>query len=72
MSQEKDSHIIVNDKRPYVKDVYSMETLILNFIPSAVFTYDIHGQVVIFTDLMTDEDGNLIPFAFDPKDPSNA
>lgn len=64
--------IRLNNNIPYTKDVYTMETLILNFIPSAVFTYDIHGQVVIYTDLMTDEDGNLIPFAFDPKDPSNA
>jgi hypothetical protein len=51
-----------NDKTPYVESVYSLETLILNFIPSAKFTYDPHGQVLIYTDLMTDDDGNLIPF----------
>lgn len=47
---------------PFCKDVYTLESLILNFIPSAIFTYDPYGQVVIHTDLMTDEDGNLIEF----------
>ena len=59
---------MTKDNLPYVKDVYNLETLVLNFIPSAVFTYDIHGQLVIYTDLMTDEDGNLIPFSYDPKE----
>jgi len=68
----KNQNTKLNNKIPYAKDVYSMETLILTFIPSAVFTYDIHGQVVIYTDLMTDEDGNLIPFAFNSEDSSNA
>jgi len=65
-------NIKLNNNIPYTKDVYSMETLILSFIPSAIFIYDIHGQIVIYTDLMTDEDGNLIPFAFDPNGHSNA
>jgi hypothetical protein len=47
---------------PYCKDIYTLETLIVNFIPSAIFTYDPYGQVVIHTDLMTDDDGNLIEF----------
>jgi len=48
--------------KPYVDSVYALETLILTFIPTAKFFYDPHGQVIIYTDLMTDEDGNLIPF----------
>jgi hypothetical protein len=51
-----------DDKTLFVNSVYTLETLILNFIPTAKFTYDPHGQVIIYTDLMTDEDGNLIPF----------
>jgi hypothetical protein len=57
-----------DNNKPFVDSVYSLETLISSFIPSAVIMYDLHGQVIIHTDLMTDEDGNLIPFAFDPKD----
>lgn len=52
----------MSDQTPYIKDVYTFETFILNFVPSAKFAYDPHGQVIIYTDLMTDEDGNLIPF----------
>ena len=50
------------DNSPYVDSIYTMQTLILNFIPTAKFGYDAHGQVIIYTDLMTDDDGNLIPF----------
>jgi len=59
-------------QQPYAKDVYSLETLILNFIPSAQFVYDIHGQIIIYTDLMTDEDGNLIQFKHNPKSIKNS
>jgi len=59
----------MDDKnKPFINNVYSLETLLCSFIPSAVIMYDLHGQVIIHTDLMTDEDGNLIPFAFDPKE----
>ncbi len=57
-----------NKNKPFINNVYSLETLLCSFIPSAVIMYDLHGQVIIHTDLMTDEDGNLIPFAFDPNE----
>ena len=59
------------DDKPFINNVYALETLICSVIPSAVIMYDLHGQVIIHTDLMTDEDGNLIPFAFDPNEDKN-
>ena len=53
---------MTNDQKPYFDNVYTLESFVLNFVPSAKFTYDPYGQVIIYTDLMTDEDGNLIPF----------
>ena len=58
-------------EKPFVDNVYSLETVICSFIPSAVIMYDLHGQVIIHTDLMTDVDGNLIPFSYDPKKDKN-
>lgn len=46
--------------KPFVENVYSLETLILTFIPSADFDYDNEGQIVIYTNLYTDDDGNLL------------
>ena len=54
-------------QKPYAKDVYSLETLILNFIPSADFDYDNEGQLIIYTNLSTDDDGNLIQFTIKEK-----
>jgi|Laugresu1bdmlbdd_1035124.scaffolds.fasta_scaffold25120_5 hypothetical protein len=54
-------------QKPYVKDVYSLETLILNFIPGADFDYDNEGQLIIYTNLSTDDDGNLIEFTIEEE-----
>jgi hypothetical protein len=53
---------IVDNSHPYFDNVYTMETMILNFIPSATIEYDDDGTVIINTHLHTDEDGNLISF----------
>jgi hypothetical protein len=47
-------------KKPCVENVYSLETLISTFIPSADFNYDNDGQIIIYTNLYTDDDGNLL------------
>jgi hypothetical protein len=46
--------------KPAVENVYSLETLISTFIPSADFDYDNDGQIIIYTNLYTDDDGNLM------------
>ena len=46
--------------KPFVENVYSLETLIASFIPSADFDYDNDGQIIIYTNLYTDDDGNLL------------
>ena len=46
--------------KPFVENVYSLETLIATFIPSADFDYDNEGQIIIYTNLYTDDDGNLL------------
>jgi hypothetical protein len=46
--------------RPIVENVYSLETLVSTFIPSADFDYDNDGQIIIYTNLYTDDDGNLL------------
>jgi hypothetical protein len=48
--------------KPFADHVDTLETLILTFVPSATFWYDPNGHLVIYTNLMTDEDGNLIAF----------
>ena len=46
--------------KPIVDSVYALETLVSTFIPSADFDYDNEGQIVIYTNLYTDDDGNLL------------
>ena len=46
--------------KPSVENVYSLETLVSTFIPSADFDYDNEGQIIIYTNLYTDNDGNLL------------
>jgi hypothetical protein len=46
--------------KPVVENVYSLQTLIATFIPSADFDYDNEGQLIIYTNLHTDDDGNLL------------
>ena len=46
--------------KPPVENVYSLETLVSTFIPSADFDYDNDGQIIIYTNLYTDDDGNLL------------
>ena len=46
--------------KTFVENVYSLETLIASFIPSADFDYDNEGQIIIYTNLYTDDDGNLL------------
>lgn len=46
--------------KPFVENVYSLETLVSTFIPSADFDYDNEGQIIIYTNLYTDDDGNLL------------
>jgi hypothetical protein len=46
--------------KPSVENVYSLETLVSTFIPSADFDYDNEGQIIIYTNLYTDDDGNLL------------
>jgi hypothetical protein len=46
--------------KPPVENVYSLETLVSTFIPSADFDYDNEGQIIIYTNLYTDDDGNLL------------
>lgn len=43
-----------------VDSVYALETLVSSFIPSADFDYDNDGQIIIYTNLYTDDDGNLL------------
>ena len=50
----------IKKQKPVVDNVYSLETLILTFIPSADFNYDNDGQIIIYTNLYTDDDGNLL------------
>jgi len=47
-------------EKPIVDNVYALETLIASFVPSADFDYDNEGQVIIYTNLYTDDDGNLL------------
>jgi len=54
--------------KPFADHVDTLETLILTFVPSATFWYDPNGHLVIYTNLMTDEDGNLIPFEVNKND----
>ena len=46
--------------KPIVDSVYALETLVSTFIPSADFDYDNDGQIIIYTNLYTDDDGNLL------------
>ena len=46
--------------KPIVDSVYALETLVASFIPSADFDYDNEGQIIIYTNLYTDDDGNLL------------
>jgi hypothetical protein len=46
--------------KPIVDSVYTLETLVSTFIPSADFDYDNEGQIIIYTNLYTDDDGNLL------------
>lgn len=46
--------------KPIVDSVYALETLVTSFIPSADFDYDNEGQLIIYTNLHTDDDGNLL------------
>ena len=47
-------------EKPIVDSVYALETLVASFIPSADFDYDNEGQIIIYTNLYTDDDGNLL------------
>ena len=47
-------------EKPIVDSVYALETLITSFVPSADFDYDNEGQIIIYTNLYTDDDGNLL------------
>jgi hypothetical protein len=44
----------------YFNNVYTMETFVLNFIPSATIEYDSEGRVIINTNMTTDDEGTLI------------
>ncbi len=46
--------------KPIVDSVYTLETLVSTFVPSADFDYDNEGQIIIYTNLYTDDDGNLL------------
>ena len=48
------------EEKPIVDSVYALETLIASFIPSVDFDYDNEGQIIIYTNLYTDDDGNLL------------
>ena len=60
--KEKDTTV------PYVSSVYTLETLIKTIIPTAIFGTDELGQVIIFTQYTTDEDGNLTFFEVTKND----
>jgi hypothetical protein len=47
-------------EKPIVDSVYALETLVSSFIPSADFDYDNEGQIIIYTNLYTDDDGDLM------------
>jgi hypothetical protein len=47
-------------QKPIVNSVYALETLVSSFIPSADFDYDNEGQIIIYTNLYTDDDGDLL------------